>query len=402
MVLALIFFGILISYIDRGNVSIAAPVLMHDFALSTGAMGLLLSAFFWTYGAFQLPAGSIVDRFGVRQSYFVAFLIWSLASAGTALSPNTQTIFGLRLLLGAAESVGPLASLAFIRHAFSERERGFPVATYIAGQTVGPACGALLGSALLAAAGWRVMFAVTGLGALLWLPFWLGFAKLGPNRVERASLPVKSPGWTWRAILSNGACWAMSGCVFLFSYYWYFLLTWIPTYLSVSRGLPVLTMGRIVAVPLFIMAPVNIAVGWLADSAISRYGHALKIRIVLAITGFLGAGTILMLPRAPGRLSVLAILTASACSFGFASANFWTIVQYVAPPHLTARVIACFNTLSQVGGAVAPVITGYTLGASKNFSVAITLAGLSTVAASGLLLVTGTRGVQGMKHLLES
>ncbi len=375
---------------------------MHDFALSTGAMGLLLSAFFWTYGAFQLPAGLIVDRFGVRQSYFVAFLVWSLASAATALSPNTQTIFSLRLLLGVAESVGPLASLAFIRHAFSERERGFPVATYIAGQTVGPACGALLGSTLLATAGWRVMFAVTGLGALLWLPFWLAFARLGPNRVQRAIIPAKSPGWTWRDILSNRACLAMSGCVFLFSYYWYFLLTWIPTYLNVSRGLPVLTMGRVLSLPLFIMAPVNIAVGWLADKAIARYGYALNIRIALAITGFFAAGTILMLPRATGNVSVLAILTASACSFGFASANFWTVVQYVAPAHLTARVIACFNTLSQLAGAAAPVITGYTLGPKKSFSLAIALAGLSTVAASCLLFATGARGVQGMKRLLES
>ncbi len=375
---------------------------MRDFNLSTRTMGFLLSAFFWTYGAFQLPAGLLIDRLGVRYSYFFAFLLWSLASASLALSRNVQTIFALRLLLGLAESVGPLASLAFIRHAFSEQERGFPVATYIAGQTIGPACGALLGTTLLAAAGWRVMFAATGLGALVWLPFWFSFAKIKENSGTQipASRPPKA--WDWSAILSSRSFWAMSLCVFLFSYYWYFLLTWIPTYLAVSRGFPIVTMGRILSIPLFIMAPVNILVGWLADKAIAHNRRPIKVRMGIAIAGFFGASAILLLGRASDRNSVLAVLTVSVCCFGVGSANFWTLVQHLAPPQLTARVIGYFNTLSQVAGAAAPIITGYTLGPGKNFSVAISLAGLSAIASSCLLLAAGERGIDRFRIRLET
>ena len=252
LILALVFFGILISYVDRGNLSIAAPALMREFSLSTSAMGYLLSAFFWTYGLFQLPSGLVVDRLGIRRAYFAAFLLWSLSSASIALSPNVQTIFGLRLLLGLAESVGPLASLAFIRLAYAEQERGLPVSIYIAGQTVGPACGALLGSTLIATAGWRVMFAVTGLGALAWLPLWFYFAPR--SDVQTRSSPEPAAGALtidWRNLLTGAPFWCMSGCVLFFSYYWYFLLTWIPTYLNLSRGFSLIAMGRVLAIPLF-------------------------------------------------------------------------------------------------------------------------------------------------------
>jgi ACS family D-galactonate transporter-like MFS transporter len=391
--------GILISYVDRSNLSIAAPVLMHDFGIKPELMGVLLSAFFWTYGAFQIPAGFVVDRIGVRRAYFLAFLTWSLASAATALSRNVETIFALRLLLGVAESIAPLASLTFIRHAFVREERGFPTAAYIVGLTLGPAVGTLLGSTLLALSGWRMMFAVTGLGALLWLPFWLAFARQGP-RPAASTAPESPRTREWRAIVSQPSLLALSGCVFLFSYYWYFVLTWIPTYLTDSRGLSVLAMGRLLSTALFTMAPVNIAVGWIADRAIARGRPALALRIRLCIAGFLGGGIILLLDRANGTASILAILSVSVCFFVVASANFWIVVQHLAPGDLTARTIAFFNTLSQLAGVVAPIITGHTLGPAKNFSLAIVLAGSSTLCASLLLLMAGPRGVgQLLRHL---
>src|ERR1700731_3017490 len=133
-VLGLIFVGIVISYIDRGNLGIAAPSIMKEFGFTTASMGLLLSAFFWTYALFQIPAGTLIDRIGIRWIYAAAFLIWSLASAGIALSHGATDIFALRLLLGLAEAVGPIASLTFIRQNFEGSEQGLPTAIYIAAQ----------------------------------------------------------------------------------------------------------------------------------------------------------------------------------------------------------------------------------------------------------------------------
>lgn len=401
VVLGLIFAGILISYVDRGNLSIAATSIMRDFNIAPAGMGMLLSAFFWTYGAFQIPAGVLVDRFGIRPTYAAAFLLWSTASAAIALSRGFNDILSLRLLLGFAEAIGPLASMAFIRQNFRGREQGLPVSIYIAGQTIGPACGALLGTALLANFGWRFMFALTGLGALLWLPAWLYFA---PRSSQRETVSAESPSLPARRSyligLTNPSFWALAACVFFFSYYWYFVLTWMPAYLTMSRGFSTMGMGRILSAPLFAMAVVNVVAGWMADRLVARNGSVFRVRILFGAAGLLGAASILLLEILPGRGPVLPILVLSICSFGVASSNFWAISQHVPPMQMVGRTIGFLNTLSQFAGALAPLITGWTLGPQKQFGVAIAAAGVCPLVACGLLLIAGPRGLTKLKENL--
>src|SRR6185312_16687793 len=198
-------------------------------------------------------AGALVDRLGIRTSFAAGFLVWSLASAAIALSHGVGDIIGLRLALGLAESTAPLASVAFIRHNFAGQDQGLPTSVCIAGQSVGPAFGALVGAILIDQFGWRLMFAITGLGALLWLPFWLIFAPpkgrndmppplLGKTGEDLAAVRH----WTWRIILTNRTFWAMSLAILFSSYYWYFVLTWIPSFLIISVGFSTLAMGRVV------------------------------------------------------------------------------------------------------------------------------------------------------------
>ncbi len=394
LVLGLVFLGILVSYVDRSNLSIAAESIMRDLALKPESMGLLLSAFFWTYGLCQIPAGLLIDRFGVRNVYAIAFLIWSLASASIAISHTQSDILLSRLVLGFAESVGPLASLAFIRTNFAPRENGLPVGIYISGQTLGPACGALLGTSLLASFGWRAMFAVTGLGALLWVPAWLAFAPAGKIESQRDTGP-----WPWRIILSSPSVWAMSTCVFFFSYYWYFLLTWMPAYITSSRGFSNLGMGRVLFVPLATMAVTNALFGRIADLLIKKTRSLFWVRIWFAAFGLLGASSLLLLNTTTEKDAVLPILLVSVCSFGIVSSNYWTIAQNVVPPGKAGRAIGYLNTMSQMGGAAAPYITGITLGPHKNFSFSIIIAGVCPLVAFALLMLAG-RGLDSLRNAL--
>ena len=393
----LIFAGILISYVDRTNLSIASASIMRDFHLPPSSMGALLSAFFWTYAFFQLPAGFLVDRFGIRWTYASAFLIWSIASASMALSRGFGDFFSLRLLLGFAETVGPVASLAYIRSNFSGPEQGLPTSIYIAGQTFGPACAALVGSALLAAFGWRLMFAVTGLGALLWAPVWLySFSAKPVNsalpRPAKAKLVIP-----WRSVLSSSSVWTMSACVFFFSYYWYFILTWLPAYLSMARGFSTMRMGTILSIPLFAMAGVNIAAGWWADRIARRTGNVFRVRLRFACAGLLGSSAMLLLNLIPGAVSILPILVVSICSFGIASSSFWSLAQHAPPPSLVGRAIGYLNTISQLGGVAAPLITGWSLGPQRNFTLGIALAGFAPLVSLVLLLLTGSSGLDRLK-----
>jgi MFS transporter, ACS family, D-galactonate transporter len=403
IILFLVFIGIVISYIDRGNLSIAAPSIMRDFRIEPGTMGVLLSAFFWTYAAFQIPSGALVDRFGIRRSYAYGFLLWCLASAAIALSRGTGDVIGMRMVLGLAESIGPLASIAFIRSNFAGKDQGLPTSIYIAGQNIGPALGALLGAVLLDQFGWRMMFALTGLGALLWLPFWLVAVPPDETRtVQRltkaAGHPPTSRAWTWRMLLTNQTFWAMSLAILLSSYYWYFVLTWIPSYLILARGFSTLGMGRVVSTALFTMAAMNVIAGATADRLAARIG-VFRSRLWFGVVGYAGTGAVLLL-LVTGRAWALPILMVSMCATGIGNSNYWTITQHVPPRNLVGRTVGFLNTISVAAGGAAPIITGWILGPQKHFGPAILVAGVCPVLAAFCLLAAGTKGLERMKALL--
>jgi len=401
VVVALIFAGILISYIDRGNLGIAAPSIMREFAFQPSMMGVLLSAFFWTYAIFQMPAGSIVDRFGIRIVYAAAFVLWSLASAAIGLSRGLTDILLLRLLLGLAEAVGPIASLSFIRRNFSGAEAGLPTAIYIAGQNLGPAAGTLLGTQLIEHFGWRAMFIFTGLGALVWLPGWLALAPRDDGRQPGAAPAVPLSSLPWREVLSMKAFWATSACVFLSSYFWYFLLTWVPTYLTTTRGFSITEMGRVLSIPLFVMAVMNIAAGSIADQLVKRVGSVFRVRVWFCAAGYFGAGAILLLLVLPGREAVLPVLMLAVCATGIGNANYWALTQQAVPSNLVGRAIGFLNTISQIAGAAAPLITGWILGPEKQFGVALAIAGICPILAAVSLLVAGPTGLERMRLSLS-
>ncbi len=394
-VLAIVFFGMLISYVDRGNLSIAAAPMMRDFALPPSTMGMLLSAFFWTYAVFQIPAGFIVDRFGIKRVYAVAFLIWSLASASIAVSRGVADVLAMRMILGVAEAAGPIASIAFIRRNFAGKEQGLPTAIYIGAQNLGPALGTWVGTILIAGWGWRAMFAITGLSALAWLPFWVGFAPAGQNAGGAAQPAAKVKGRP----TAHFAFWAMSAGIFLASYFWYFVLTWVPAYLTISRGFSTLEMGRVLSIPLFVMAPMNIVAGFVADRLAARLGSVFRVRVLFSALSYLGASALILLVVVPAA-AVMPILVVAMCCTGIGNSNYWAIAQHLPPAGLVGRTIGYLNTVSQIGGVVAPLVTGFILGPQKQFGPALVVAGLCSAAAGICLLSAGARGLDRLKAVM--
>jgi MFS transporter, ACS family, D-galactonate transporter len=402
ILLWLVFAAIVINYIDRGNLSIAAPSMMRDFRIEPETMGVLLSAFFWTYAVFQIPAGALVDRFGIRWSYAGAFLVWSIASAAIALSRGPGDVIGMRMVLGLAESIAPLASLSFIRGNFSGKDQGLPTSIYIAGQNIGPAFGALVGAILLDSFGWRMMFAITGLGALFWVPCWLAAAPSDKTRAVRQAekAPEKPPAprrWTWRMLLASRTFWAMSLSTFLSSYFWYFVLTWVPSYLILARGFSTLGMGRVVSTALFTMAVVNVVAGVAVDKLAARIG-VFRARLWFGVVGYAGTGAVLLL-LVTDRSWALPILTVAMCATGIGNSNFWTITQHASPKNMVGRTVGFLNTIAVAAGAAAPVITGWILGPQKHFGPAILVAGVCPVLAAVCLLAAGPAGLTRIKEL---
>ncbi|MCC6389616.1 MAG: MFS transporter, partial [Bryobacterales bacterium] len=232
-VVCLLSLGMVIAYSDRVNLTIALPDMVKGIQMDKAEQGLALSAFFWTYTIFQIPAGMLVDRFGVRLLYTAGFLLWSVASAATMFTRGLMDLVALRLLVGTGESVVTSSSLYYIRKHFQEKERGFAVGLYMTGTKLGPAVGLPMAALLIQHVGWQAMFGLLGLGSLLWLIPWLLWvrrsdpaakglvvaAKADPN--ERTGLvdALKSP-LMWGVIIGT----------YCYMYFVYYCMTWMPRY----------------------------------------------------------------------------------------------------------------------------------------------------------------------------
>ena len=185
----------------------------------------------------------------------------------------------------------------------------------------------------------------------------------------------------WGSAVTMPGLWALTAGSFLISYFWYFVLTWVPTYLRVHHGFGVTEMGRIMAWPLVAMAFTSIAGGSIADRLARRWNNPLRARLTMAAGGMMGCSALLILPWAPDRTWALPVLFVAMMSFGVANSNYWALAQAACPADLIGRSIGYLNTLAQVAGALAPFLTGWLIGPSQQYGTALVIAGVCPLIA---------------------
>jgi MFS transporter, ACS family, D-galactonate transporter len=239
---ALLCISVWINYIDRGNLSVAAPVLRPDMDLTPAQMGVLLSGFFWTYSLFQPIAGWLVDRGNVYRLYAAAFAIWSLAVALGGLAPGFVTLLLSRLALGIGESLAYPAYSRMLASAFPEERRGIANAMIDVGTKAGPALGTFLGALAIGRWGWRPFFFAMGILSLLWLIPWIRAIPA----VETREASGRRAHVT-RQLLRRREAWVTFVGLFCFNYAFYFLLTWLPSWLVQERRFVSFRQGCVTA-----------------------------------------------------------------------------------------------------------------------------------------------------------
>jgi ACS family D-galactonate transporter-like MFS transporter len=361
-IVILLSLGMIIAYIDRGNISVAlaSSGFKAMFNLTDQDRGLLNSAFFWSYALLQIPAGFLVDRFGVKNPYTIAFLFWSVVSAATALAGTFAQILILRILLGIGEALVTPASLRWIRYNIDESRRGTAVGIYMAGTKFGPALGAYLAALLIASYGWRQMFAILGLGCLLWLIPWRLLVRDDDRELEEASV-AKSPhaAVPFGDLLKTPLIWGVLLGTFCYNYFVFFSMTWLPAYFVEQRGLSLNSMGLYTAFSFGGMAAVAIAAGWFADRLIARGADAVRVRKGFTIAGFVVASTEVFGALSANTEVALFFAVVSLTGLGLATANYWALTQTLVPGASIGRISGAQNCASNLSGIAAPLLTGW-------------------------------------------
>jgi ACS family D-galactonate transporter-like MFS transporter len=371
VIIGLLSVGMIIAYVDRGNLSVAltVPDFLRLFHLSDTDRGTLNSAFFWSYAVLQIPAGWVVDRYGVKIPYAISFLFWCLASAGTALTRSFSQLTILRMLLGAGEAVVAPASYRWIRYNFVEKERGLAVGLYMTGTKIGPAIGAPLAAWLIVAYDWRIMFLILGLGGLMWLIPWMILVKEDRKKPAQET-PVKnvpSSAVPFGKILASPVIWGTVIATFCYMYFVYFCMTWMPAYFVEQRHLSLSKMGLYTFFSFGGMAVVAALAGWAADLLIGRGWNAVSVRKGFTIAGFTIACTELIGAQSASVDAALFWAVISLSGLGLATANYWALTQTLVPPSAIGRVSGVQNCSASLAGIVAPILTGWLKQTAGNY-----------------------------------
>jgi MFS transporter, ACS family, D-galactonate transporter len=400
-VLALLAIGTMINYLDRTVLGIAAPKLTQELALSAPAMGLLFSAFSWTYATAQIPGGAFLDRFGSKLTYFLSIAFWSLFTLLHGAANGFAMLLGCRFGLGISEAPCFPTNSRVVSTWFPQQERARATGIYTVGEYVGLAVFSPVLFWLMNAFTWHAMFVAVGsVGILFGVVWWFRYREPQESRtVNQAELDYIAAGgglahtagsatrapFRWsdvRKLLSHRQVWGASLGQFAGNSTLVFFLTWFPTYLATERHMAWVKAGFFAVLP-FIAAAVGVlSGGWLSDVLLKRTGSANIARKLPIIAGLLLATTIIAANYVDRDSTVVAILSVAFFGQGMAALG-WTLVSDIAPKNLLGLTGGLFNFASNMAGIVTPLAVGFILKATGSFAGA--LAFIAAIALFGAL-----------------
>ncbi len=408
----LIFTAVVINYMDRIALSVAARPIVAEYGFTPVQMGYLFSGFLWTYVVCLIPLGLLVDRVGARRMVGGGIAVWSAATVATAAAGSFVTILACRLVMGASEATTFPACGRVIRDWFPERERGLVTTLFNGGSTAGPALGAIITAALVSRFSWRVAFVLLGLLGFVWLLAWLvwyaspeGAGWLPP--AERAKILAErgdpqagreGPASPITHLLAQRSVWGLIFTQACLVYTAYLFLTWLPSFLQSTRTLSTMNTGYLTAVPYLATIVLGLLVARLSDRMLSSADiRAGRRRVFIAAMAALSL-LILLAPVAGGLWQLLVVLTLVLTgSTTGAGLNFTLASDLLSNPRDVSRVIAITALGGNLFGLIAPIITGYVVSATGGYDWAFRAAALLLVCGA-LATLTMTRRPITSRH----
>jgi MFS family permease len=340
-------------------------------------MGILLSAFFWSYALMQVPAGWLVDHVGVRRTYGWAMLVCAMASSVSGMVGSLPALTLSRVLLGSGQALAFPASSRAVANWFSEGQRGVVTAVYLTGVRLGQAGVGAASVILLPRYGWKMLFVVTGLAGLVWAPLWRAFLRRGPfgeARSEASARPRLSLLRSF-ALLRHASVLGIFLGFFAYDYAWYLYTNWLPVYLRVGRHLTTVEMGIYSSLPFLAMAAIIILSGLLSDAMIRRGYREVVMRKTFILIGLLIACLVVPAGLVKDNRTAVWLITLSLCGIGISAPNTWTLTQAVCAKHMVGTVSGIQNFGGNLGGILAPALTGYIVHTTHSFALALEITG---------------------------
>lgn len=398
--------GVVISYFDRLNMSVAGTELQKAYGLNEFQVGLLLSSYLWSYSLLQIPVGALLDRYGVRLLLGVGSVFWAMATFATAGAWGLVPLIVARIVLGVAEAPAFPGAAKAVSYWFPRHERGLATSAFDAAAKFSNVIGIPFIAAVVLWGGWRAGFWVTGLLTLLYgALFWVQYrdpadhpglsaeerayiAEGGGQRVQVAPVPAMK---ALAHLLGYRQVWGLVMGFAAYGYSFYMLILWLPGYLSSEFGFDLMKSGGYATIPWIVATITDVVIGgWLVDHLV-RQGHdSTKVRkTLLAIGMIMGLAVIGAAYTHDPKIAITWISIALG-GLAFAAPIGWSLPGLVAPPEMVGTLGAIMNFCNNVMGAIAPIVTGYIAVRAHSFGPAFSVAGaILLVGVVAFLFVMG-------------
>ena len=398
LILALVTVGTMINYLDRTVISVAAPLMSSELGLDAAVMGIVFSAFSWTYAAAQIPGGIVLDRLGVRLTYFLSVTIWSAFTLLQGFATGLTSLIACRMGLGIAEAPAYPSNSRVLGTWFPQAERARATGVYSVGQYFGLA---FLSPVLFWTAGtfgWRALLIIVGaigIGfGVVWYALYRDPKDSGANQAELdhiaaggglALQAAENTRFEWKHIgflLRQRQILGASIGQFCGNSTLVFFLTCFPTYLATERHMGWIKVGFFAVLP-FIAACIGVVIGGLwSDRLLKSTGSASVARKTPVITGLLLASCIVIANFVDSDALVITVM--SVAFFGQGMVNLgWTLLTDVAPRQLMGLTGGVFNLCANLAGIITPLVVGFVVASTGSFFWA--LAFIGAVAFMGVI-----------------
>jgi ACS family D-galactonate transporter-like MFS transporter len=383
-ILALVAVATMVNYLDRTVLGIAAPYLTKELGLTAASLGIVFSAFSWSYALLQIPGGVFLDRFGTRKTYSLALGLWSAFTAMMGVIGSLPALILARVGVGIFEAPCFPANSRILATWFPQQERARANSIYSVGQYAGIAFLSVPLFWITQQFGWRGLFFVAGgFGIVLALVFWATYREPSEsqaiNAAELAHIEAGGGGeykgapltFSWSNIgwlLKHRQVIGASLGQFGGNSTQVFFVTWFPTYLVSARGMTFINAGMMTMLP-YIGASIGVLVaGQVSDRLLKRTGSANLARKLPIVGGMLLASTIVAANYVPAGSDMLVIAIMSVAFFGQGMTNLgWTVISDVAPKELIGMTAGIFNFSANLAGIVTPLVIGYTYQRTGSF-----------------------------------
>jgi MFS family permease len=371
--------AVFLNYVDRGAIGIAAPLMKTELGLSEEAYGLAFSAFFWIYAPVQFFAGWLCDRFSVYKLMAAGILLWAASTLLMGFAGGFGSLLVLRIMLGVGESISfPGSSKIIARHVPADR-RGVANAAVATGIALGPAAGTLAGGLILGQWGWRPIFFIFGVVTLLWLLPWGQTVRVLPTTGhddQKMRVPVGK-------LLRKWPLWSMSIVHSLGNYCFYFLLAWLPLFLTKARGFSIGEMTFLATLGYAVQGACALSYGHFSDWwTRSGRSEAACRRGMMVASQALAAVAILGLAFAQSAIAIGILLCLAGAASASLSLNLYAIAQMFAGPRASGTWVGVQNSIGNLSGIIGPIVTGIVVQRAGYNSAFVLTAAIAAIGAA--------------------